>query len=312
MVILPTRYTNLFVAMNPAICRPRWRADGGTVSAGCSVRRKPPTIIREAERVQARLMDVFGFRPAIFAPHVANFPKQVIFQQSNWGASRRVVIDVRYRWSNEYYHFLTEALPNALLIKREHACEAVACAEAAFTGDLFYWFAIDVPVIQRTLGRNRVRCRYVEGGNPSPEKIAVVREVVARKLSFERTLGILIRRQQSRRILNEGAVLALLRQRYPTLEWKVFDKLSVDDTARFFSKAAVIAGPHGAGFANMLFSGSGTTIVEFMPLEQPNLCYWHLAEMLGNPYVMIPCPSDRSRSMVVDLGSDILASLPGP
>jgi hypothetical protein len=37
-----------------------------------------------------------------------------------------------------------------------------------------------------------------------------------------------------------------------------------------------------------------------MPLEQPNLCYWHLSEMLGNSYFMIPTKSDRTRSMVVD------------
>ena len=110
--------------------------------------------------------------------------------------------------------------------------------------------------------------------------------------------------QRSRRIFNEADLLRALRGRFPDLEWVVFDLLSAADTARLFAKAAVIAGPHGAGFANMLFSGSGTQIIEFMPLEQPNLCYWHLAEMLGNPYLMIPGRSDRTRSMVAELGPD--------
>jgi hypothetical protein len=41
----------------------------------------------------------------------------------------------------------------------------------------------------------------------------------------------------------------------------------------------------------MLFSATGTRIIEFMPIQHPNLCYWHLSEMLGNTYSMIPCPT---------------------
>lgn len=146
----------------------------------------------------------------------------------------------------------------------------------------------------------------MECGNPSPEKIAVIRDVVTAKLRFKKALGILIRRDRTRRILNEAALLRQLQARYSELQWVVFDRLSVTDTATLFSQAAVIAGPHGAGFVNMLFSGPGTQIIEIMPLEQPNLCYWHLSEMLGNPYVMIPTRSDRTRSMVADLGTSKL------
>lgn len=312
MVVFPTPYTDPFVSMNPAICRPRHAGGQAGLVVGSAITRKPPNILRERAVLQAKLMATFGFRSAIFEPHVANFAEQVISVHQGRRQPSRMAIDVRYRWCNEYYHFLTEVLPNALVIQRHHAADAVVCAAAAFTRELFRWFGIEQPIIQMSWGWQRVRCRYVECGNPSPEKIAAIRDVTSKKLRFEKTAGVLIRRHRSRRIRNEAAVLAQLRLRYRSLEWTVFDALSVAETATLFSKAAVIAGPHGAGFANMLFSGSGTAIVEFMPLEQPNLCYWHLAEVLGNPYVMIPYASDRSRSMVVELGPDILASLPGP
>lgn len=302
MVILATKYTDPFVVMNPHICRPSRHGPASSPIASTIVPRQHPAIIRHADEVRGRLMKTFGFRPTIFVPHSVAFAKQVIAVREGWRGSGRMAIDIRYRWCNEYYHFLTEALPNALLMHRQHPGLAISCAVAPFTVDLFRWFGIESPILWAGPAYGRVLCRYVECGNPSPEKIAAIRDVVTARVRFQDTLGILIRRQRSRRILNEAALLEQLRSRYPDLEWVIFDRLSVADTATLFSQAAVIAGPHGAGFSNMLFSKSGTRIIEFMPLEQPNLCYWHLSEMLGNPYVMIPIRSDRTRSMVADLG----------
>jgi len=304
MVIHPTPYANPFVAMNPHICRPRAGNLRQLPVVGATVVRNPPAIVGQADEVRARLMATFRFLPAIFEQHPVHFAAQDIAVHDGWGAAMRTAIDVRYRWSNEYFHFLTEALPNALLMDCEAPGLPVSCGAARFTHDLLRWFGVRGPIVWASPLWQRVRCQYVECGNPSPEKIEAIRGVVRATLRFEKTHGILIRRQRSRRIFNEADLLRALRGRFPDLEWVVFDLLSAADTARLFAKAAVIAGPHGAGFANMLFSGSGTQIIEFMPLEQPNLCYWHLAEMLGNPYLMIPCRSDRTRSMVAELGPD--------
>lgn len=303
MFFFPTKYIDPFVVMNPRICLPRRGVPPTAPSAEIIVRRRPPHITGQADELQARLIKRFGFRPTMFVPHSVAFAKQDIAVREGWRGSGRMAMDIRYRWCNEYYHFLTEALPNALLMNRQHPGLAISCAVAPFTVELFRWFGIESPILWAGPAYGKVLCRYVECGNPSPEKIAAIRDVVTARVRFQDTLGILIRRQRSRRILNEAALLEQLRSRYPDLEWVVFDRLSVADAATLFSQAAVIAGPHGAGFTNMLFSKAGTRIIEFMPLEQPNLCYWHLSEMLGNPYVMIPTRSDRTRSMVADLGT---------
>lgn len=304
MVVFPTPYADPFRRMNPHIIRERRADPQESPLPHYGVPRNPPVIVGDWPSLRATVIKTFGFLPAIFDRHEAFFTKQVMSIRDGRQRSAPLVIDVRYRWSNEYYHFLTEALPNALLMHREHPGAAISCAMAPFTVDLFQWFGIQGPILHTSGWGQRVQCAFVECGNPSPEKIAAIRDVVTAKLRFKKTLGILIRRERTRRILNETALLRQLQARYSELQWVVFDRLSVTDTATLFSQAAVIAGPHGAGFANMLFSGPGTQIIEIMPLEQPNLCYWHLSEMLGNPYVMIPTRSDQTRSMVADLGTN--------
>jgi capsular polysaccharide biosynthesis protein len=149
-----------------------------------------------------------------------------------------------------------------------------------------------------------IEAPFVECGNPSPYKLQLLRDKITKKVTFEKTHGILIHRQKNRRLLNETDVLARVKQLYPHLIWVVFDSLSTDDTAKLFSKAAVIVAPHGAGLTNMIFSPEGTEIIECMPIEQPNACYWHMAEMLQNPYRMIPCHIQNYQcDMFVDIKS---------
>jgi capsular polysaccharide biosynthesis protein len=139
----------------------------------------------------------------------------------------------------------------------------------------------------------RIEAPFVECGNPSPYKLNLLREKVVTKVTFEKTHGILIHRQKNRRILNESEVFNRMKELYPSLTWVIFDTLSVEDTATLFSKAAVIVAPHGAGLTNMIFSPKGTEIIECMPIEQPNACYWHMSEMMKNPYKMVPCHTEN-------------------
>lgn len=83
---------------------------------------------------------------------------------------------------------------------------------------------------------------------------------------------------------------------------------SIQETVELFSKAKIIVGPHGAGFTNMLFSPNGITIIEFMDLNNPNICYWHLSEMLQNKYYMIPCKM-TNKKFFIDL-AEIYEILP--
>jgi hypothetical protein len=142
---------------------------------------------------------------------------------------------------------------------------------------------------------------YVDCGNPSPEKIALLRDVICQKVTFEPSIGIfLFRKEPIRSIINHDETLDMLKRLFPEMEWRVFVSETIPDTVELFRRAKLIVAPHGAGLTNMLFSAKGTPIIEFMPVDSPNICYWHMADSLENPYYMIGCQTHNKR-MIVDI-----------
>jgi len=293
-----TPYTNLYASLNPHL-KPREPRIQNSHTYIWS--RNPPHILCYANEIKDRICQTFETTDQLFKQHTVTFP----FQQRELVYSVGIpVIDVNYLWSTEYFHFLTEVLPNVLFLKDPHP---IYCQTSPFTLPLFRWFGIQNSIIS-SLPKAvcRIKAKYVECGNPSPEKLRLLRNVIESKVKFERQYGILIHRQKSRALLNESDVLVTLQTVYPSIEWKIFDLPTIEETIDLFSKAAIIVGSHGAGMTNMLFSSSGIPIVEFMPLEQPNVCYWHLSEVLGNRYYMIPCPSEQDYCMQVDCAKLII------
>jgi hypothetical protein len=289
---MSTPYTSVFAGLNPQL-NPG-KPPIHTVRSYTWIR-NPPRILCHEQEVKDRVCRTFETTPLLFEQHAVSFPFQERDQASPIGIP---VLDVNYLWSSEYYHFMTEVLPNVLFLNEPHP---IYCQISKFTVPMFRWFGVQNQVVASIPHFPcRIRAKFVECGNPSPEKIRALRKVVGSKIVPARKHGILIHRQKSRALLNEPEVLATLKTVYPELEWKVFDLPSVEETIELFSNAAIIVGPHGAGMTNMLFSAYGIPIVEFMPLEQPNMCYWHLSEMLGNRYFMIPVKSEGDYCMRVD------------
>ena len=254
--------------------------------------------------VRANVQRVFHFHDRLFEePHSVTYPYMKSMQSSRTVLRLGVILDVNYLWATEYFHFLTEVLPSVLFLHKQYPNAPIHLKESGFTEPMLRWFGVTAPITQRLSPTSvQIQCPYIECGNPSPEKLALLRSVIESKLTFTQTHGILIRRHNTRTIDNESEVFAQLQERYPQLQWVIYDHLSPSDTATLFSKAAVISGPHGAGFTNMLFSSRGIQILEFMPTSTPNVCYWHLSELLGNKYTLIPSPvTSDTLSMKCDL-----------
>jgi capsular polysaccharide biosynthesis protein len=263
--------------------------DGEQQPGTYTVVRNPPIILGHPE-VKDNLKRIFNFTDNLFMPHLIEYQPHVVEKHQVSGSS---FINVDFRWSYNYYHFLTECIPAILEINK---LLPVRCKESKFKSDLLRFFEIKE---ENSEGEMYVM-KHIEPGNPSPQKINLIRSVVERKLELRKDYGIIIKRSESyRSVLNHDVLLETAKNRYP-IEWKVFDSLSVEDTVTLFSKASVIIAPHGAGLTNMLFSPKGITIIEFMDVQDPNLCYWHLSEMLGNRYFMIPSYTTNSNFIVDD------------
>ena len=298
-----TPYINVFELLNPHLYETP-RVGSHSIEVHSAVR-NPPTILTHKDEFFQGIAK-FGFHDTMFSsPHTVWFPNQTIEVRGLRVSVVKIptVIDLNYLWCTEYFHFLTEVLPNALFLKNAGVSFPIFCKTSSFTIPAFQWFGITNEVISAfpPIKTKQLVPMYVECGNPSFQKIQLLRNVIETKVRFESTHGILLRRHGTRELLNEEDIFQFFQAAYSHLTWVIFDTLPIGETAALFSKAEILVGPHGAGLTNMIFAPKGVKIFEIMPESDPNVCYWHLAEMLGHSYKMLPVPCDRRNSMNVDV-----------
>jgi len=265
-----------------------------------TITRKAVNILRCKNEVIGSAMKIYKFSSQMFETHQVHFVKHAvkIIERNPEGAE--IIINAYLKWSCGYFHFLTEVLPSVLEIGKPYTIHTM---ESKFAQPILQWFGLTNPICFDKPSfihvKESVEQQYVECGNPSPQKVALIRNIVEKKIAFTRTKGILIYRRESvRQILNDADVLAMLKRVFPAVEWVVFDVLPFHETVELFASAAIIVAPHGAGLTNMLFSDSGVRIIEFISPKKPNMCYWHLSELLNNQYFMIPCKTYRENFMI--------------
>lgn len=215
----------------------------------------------------------------------------------------KIVIDVNYKWSDTYYHFMTEVVPNVLFalskleeMKSSYTRENIIIftkINPEFTLQWFEWFGVTARCllitdnIEHVYWKGRVKCRYVECGNISPERVNLIQNAVRPRqletITSPQRIGILMQRCGDREILNEDEVLETLQNTFKDEidRWVVFTTLPPQKTVSLFASASVIVGPHGAGFTNLLFCNpEKVKVVELAPVAHAYVCYWHLSEVL--------------------------------
>ncbi|MFN3077286.1 MAG: glycosyltransferase family 61 protein [Alphaproteobacteria bacterium] len=105
---------------------------------------------------------------------------------------------------------------------------------------------------------------------------------------------------RGRRVANEAQVLERL---LPLgFECVTLSGRSMADQAGLFAEADVVVAPHGAGNTNMLFAAPGSTLIEVVPADTPNICYWLLTKQNGQRYGRMICQDlGRDTSMTFDV-----------
>ena len=116
-----------------------------------------------------------------------------------------------------------------------------------------------------------------------------------------------------RLVANNDQVEDLLRRHADdnSLDFAIFSHTqypTLDDVYRLFSTAAIVVGPHGGAFANLLFCKPGATIVEIRPrVASPRQRttsenFWIHSELWGHSYRLLWAPASSSALlMTVDL-----------
>ncbi|MEF3307184.1 glycosyltransferase family 61 protein [Paenibacillus sp. GYB003] len=113
--------------------------------------------------------------------------------------------------------------------------------------------------------RSALSSRAAASPTPGPRRI-----YVSRRLAFDR------------KVTNEDEVCRLL-ERFGFRRVEL-ESLPVAEQIRLFAEADVVAAPHGAGLANLLFCKPGTQVLELFAPNYVNPVYWYLCNQLGLDY----------------------------
>jgi len=202
-------------------------------------------------------------------------------------------------WGTNYYHILTEEIPNLIKInKYSKTLPVIMNHNETYIKDILSVFKFENPIIKIDKSNlyNIRKCYTTNislSGKPSKYELELVRNYLINKniIKMEKQeLGVIIYRiEDERRILNHNDMLNHLNNKYSNIKWVVFHVMSFLDTINLFSKAKIIIAPHGAGLTNMMFSPTGCNIIELMPYSDPNECYYHLSSILDHNYYCIVC-----------------------
>ena len=202
-------------------------------------------------------------------------------------------------WGINYYHILTEELPNLIKINTyDKTLSIIMNYNETYIKDILSVFKFENPIIKLEKSnlysiQNCYTTNISLSGKPSKYELELVRNYLVNKNIIKikkQELGVIIYRiEDERRLLNHNEMLNYLNDKYSDIKWVVFHIMSFSDTINLFSKAKIIIAPHGAGLTNMIFSHPGCNIIELMPYSDPNECYYHLSSMMDHNYYCIVC-----------------------
>lgn len=208
-------------------------------------------------------------------------------------------------WSQEYFHWMTDALPRLFAV-REQVKDAPLLLPGAFERREFVSGSLKPFGVQNIrFLRENARCKnLVMASHTAPtgnyndglirEMSDFLRSYYQNQSNFDsRGDKIYISRAKAgkRKILNEAECVRVL-QRYG-FETVCFEDHPFEQQARIALGAKYLVSNHGAGLTNMLFMPAGSTVLELRKrADAHNNCYFSLASALKLKYFYQLCDSD--------------------
>ncbi len=122
-------------------------------------------------------------------------------------------------------------------------------------------------------------------GDHTRESLMSLRESVFRHTRFEpvsktaRRIYVARRQGLERSVVNGAELLPALQER--GFEVVRCENLSFADQVKLFREAEIIVGPHGGGFANLVWCEAGTKVFEIFGTSSVRRCYWSICNALG-------------------------------
>lgn len=125
---------------------------------------------------------------------------------------------------------------------------------------------------------------------PSPYDIELLRNKFCLKENVKPYRKLYLSRSGRRQVKNESQVREVLKE----FDFEILEDISrtVDEQIRLFAEAAVVVGPHGAGFTNLLWCQPGTKVLECFYGGYTPPFFYYISQILGLEYSRMVDNSD--------------------
>ena len=210
------------------------------------------------------------------------------------------LIVVTDHWTNGYFHWITEALPRALLLSRISGCKNVLIPCSIFDVSYVTESLHTIGLKPYLVPSNRIlflssyhtgfKCNST--GNYWPNHLSSLRYTIRATLMVssiaisahsQSPIWISRRKASRRHILNEDELIPILLSRGFKVVY--LEDLSFTDQLSLALNTTILAGPHGAGLSLMIAMSSGTSLLEVRSTnDSNNNCYFNMAASLGITY----------------------------
>ncbi len=225
--------------------------------------------------------------------------------------------------SSNYYHWMFDILPRIGILKKYEGLDTIDHFVLNYNGKTFQEqtlkrAGIDLSKIITCNDHWNFHIQADEllipslpsnNDSPSQEACLYLRELYKEELSSDGPQKKLyIKRPPGRCIVNEDELLDVLLP----LGFEIIypEQLTMEEQASAFSKAEIVVGIHGAGFANLVFCRPQTRVLDILSPEWINPCFWILSNNLGLKYACLIGEDSYKEKGVSGKGANILVNLP--
>jgi len=217
-------------------------------------------------------------------------------------------------WSNEYFHWLTDALPRLIASESVDSNVPILLPESFksvnYITESLRIFGRDIifynPSQKIEVNRLILPSYTANTGNYNKLIINNLRErfIHRFKNSENRKIYVSRKKARTRKITNEDELQKLLESF--GYEIHFFEDYSFQKQVKIMSETKSLIGLHGAGLTNMLFMPEGGQVLELRnENDSINNCYFTLASDLNHSYYYQLNKGDKSETSDVNITVDL-------
>jgi capsular polysaccharide biosynthesis protein len=200
--------------------------------------------------------------------------------------------------AGNFYHFVNQIMPRLAIAAQAIDLNAIdhfitPPNTHAFMYDLLGFAGVDAAKI-RPMNEAGYRCeRLIATSNPGPFLVPpkwandYLRSIVPEAPSPVKSKRIFLARIDAlkRRLINHDEIEKLLTGY--GFEHVMLDGRPFVDQAAIFRDAELIVAVHGATLSHLIFAKPGTRVIELLPKNHVQPCFWTIGQMEGHHYSII-------------------------